>query len=408
MLCVRGYWLIVAFAGILIPKARLATKGRWMLFSKIKKALAGNTAPVVWFHSASLGEFEQGLPVMQAYKEAFPEVKLCATFFSPAGYEIRKNHPLIDYAFYLPLDTHINAKWFLNLVQPKEIFFVKYEYWYCFMTQIHKRKIPLYSISTLITQHHLFFQWYGILNRRTIPFFNQFFVQNQETYEHLKTLGVSKLQISGDTRFDRVKKTAASPKSFPEIAAWKGNKDLMVVGSAWLEDMQVLAEFINQSGDDLKIIIAPHEIEASDIKKLSSFISRDFGIFTKDGLRDDHDVLFLDTIGMLSNLYQYATLAYIGGGFSYGLNNSLEAVVFGLPVVFGNEKLAKYPEAAELEERKIGFPIGNEEECTAALTKLRNDQAHYQKARENALSYIEEKAGATAKIMNYILAEHEG
>lgn len=382
--------------------------GRKHLFKELKQALKSNKHPVVWFHAASLGEFEQGLPVMEAYRTVFPAHKVLVTFFSPSGYEQRQDHPIADFTFYLPLDTRSNAKRFVDLVNPIKVFFIKYEYWFHFLSEVKQRDIPLYSISAMFTPNQIFFKAYGGFNRKILSFFHHTFVQNQSSLELLKSIGIKSASVSGDTRFDRVLNTIAKPIAYPTIEKFKGSAQLMVIGSAWPSDMEVLREFINNSKDGLKLIIAPHLIDQSTVKKIATGLSQKAHCYSQSNdIPENTEILILDTMGMLSSIYQYGDFAYIGGAFGDGLHNILEAVAFGLPVVFGNKGLEKFPESNELQELGGAFSVATEQASSEILNKLNEDIQFRAETSEICKRYVQESVGATQHIIDYLKNESE-
>lgn len=403
---IRFYSFLIQISSPFNEKAKSFLSGRKGVLITLKKDLDPNMSPITWFHAASLGEFEQGLPVIEAYKVAFPSHKILVTFFSPSGYEQRKKHPLADYTSYLPLDTGYNAKQFIDIVKPTRVFFIKYEYWFHYLKEVNQRNIPLYSVSARFTPNHIFFKAYGGFHRRILGFFNHTFVQNQSSLELLKSIGIEATSISGDTRFDRVLKTIADPSPYPTIEEFKGTDQLMIIGSAWSSDMQVLQEFINNSEDGLKFLIAPHLINDSGVRKVTSGLTKSIHRYSENNnIPDATEVLILDTMGMLSSVYQYGDFAYIGGAFGDGLHNILEAVAFGLPVVFGNKGLEKFPESHELQELGGAFSINDERAASGILNKLYKDDQFRAKTSEICKRYIQESAGATQHIIDYLKNE---
>lgn len=405
---IRFYSFLIQIAAPFNEKAKSFLSGRKGLFVTLRKKLDQNTSPVAWFHAASLGEFEQGLPVMEAYKVAFPSHKILVTFFSPSGYEERKNHPIADYTSYLPLDTSHNARQFIEIVNPTKVFFIKYEYWFHYLKEVNQRNIPLYSISARFTPNHIFFKAYGGFHRRILGFFNHTFVQNQLSLELLKSIGIEATSISGDTRFDRVLKTIANPSPYPTIQKFKGADQLMIIGSAWSSDMQALQAFINNSDDGLKFLIAPHQINDSGVRKVTAGLTKSVHRYSEsEVIPDATEVLILDTMGMLSSVYQYGDFAYIGGAFGDGLHNILEAVAFGLPVVFGNKGLEKFPESHELQELGGAFSVATEQAASEILNKLKKDNSFRAETSEICKRYVQDSAGATQHIIDYLKNESE-
>lgn len=402
---IRLYFFFIRLASLYKEKAKLFVAGRRSVFEELGSFAGSNDKPIAWFHAASLGEFEQGLPVMEAYKKEHRSKAIIVTFFSPSGYEQRKTHPIADFTCYLPMDTKLNAKRFLDTINPEAVFFIKYEYWYYYLKEISIRSIPLYSISALFTPNHIFFKSYGSFYRKMLEYFKHTFVQNTSSLDLIKNVGISEASVSGDTRFDRVLQTTASPEHYPEIVTFKGDAKLCIIGSAWPSDMRVLLSFINQSSDELKFIIAPHLIDGANVEKV--MIGLAVKTYKYSGSKDiphDTKVLMLDTMGMLSSVYQYGDFAYIGGAFGDGLHNILEAVTFGLPVVYGDKGLEKFPESLALQQLKGGFVIKNESEANHILTQLTDDKFR-QSASKICKDYISNNAGATQHIMAYLTSE---
>jgi len=399
---IRCYYFFIKIASLFNAKASLFISGRKNLLYDLKDAIT-DSQNIIWFHAASLGEFEQGLPVMEAYKAHFPTHKILVTFFSPSGYEERKNHPMADWVFYLPMDSKRNAKRFLDIVKPKSVFFIKYEYWFHFLSEISQRNIPLYSISALFTQDHIFFKSHGAFHRRMLHFFDHTFVQNESSLQLLNDIGIKKASISGDTRFDRVLKTIGKPNNYPDIETFKGHNLLMVIGSAWPSDMQILNEFINASPEDLKFIIAPHLIDDLNVKKVTSGLEVKMHRYSSvEEIPTKAKVLILDTMGMLSSVYQYGDFAYVGGAFGDGLHNILEAVAFGLPVIFGNIGLKKFPESLALQKLGGAFSIKSKIEASTVLKKLTIDDSFRSTTSDICRQYVLDNAGATDHIISYL------
>lgn len=396
------YRFAATFISPFNKKAKKAVTDRKTSLVKLREQLNSNSAPIIWFHAASLGEFEQGLPVMEQVKKHFPNHKLLVTFFSPSGYDHRKNHPVCDFTSYLPWDSRKNAHDFIEMVNPKAVVFIKYEYWYHHLNMTSKSGIPLVSISALFTPKHIFFKPHGGLHRKMLRFFNHTFVQNESSKSLLKNIGIQNVSVSGDTRFDRVLKTMASPEKQTAIEQFIDNREVFVVGSAWTEDMEVLAPFINQNAQKIKVIIAPHLVEDGHVSKIESYLNDRAIRYTEFDQYSGENILILNTIGMLSNTYQYGDFAYIGGAFGDGLHNILEAVAFGLPVVYGNKGLEKFPESIELQTKGGGFSIHNATEASDILNKLLNDKVYRKEASAICKIYVQAKAGATDIIMNYL------
>lgn len=396
-----GIWFYIFAIRLVSPfnaKAKTFLTGRKVVFQSIKAFKSKENRDILWFHAASLGEFEQGLPVMERFKAKYPNYAIVVSFFSPSGFEKRKNHPVADFTCYLPIDSRKNANEFIQALAPKAAFFIKYEFWSYYLKASQNIGIPVYSLSARFTPKHTFFKPWAKFQRSILSLISHFFVQTQQSQELLNSIGISSSTISGDTRFDRVQQTVAQPKAFEKIAAFREDKKLLIVGSAWSSDMQVISEFINTS-ENLKVIIAPHEVDKKHIDLIIQHLKKPFELYTQES-EYSTDTLILNTIGMLSDIYQYGDFAYIGGAMGPGLHNILEAVAFGLPVVFGNKGLDKFPESKELADKKGAIIISNQEEATQALSRFIND-SHREKASHKCLEYIQEKAGATDRIMAY-------
>ncbi|MCE7993284.1 MAG: 3-deoxy-D-manno-octulosonic acid transferase [Roseivirga sp.] len=407
---IAAYGLIIRLAALFNPKAGKFINGRQGIFQTWENYFTNNQRPVAWFHAASLGEFEQGRPVIEAFKKSYPEHIIFITFFSPSGYELRKNDKIGDLITYLPLDTPANAKRLLDTVKPSVVFFIKYEFWYHYLNQASQRTVPLYCISAVFTPDHIFFKRHGALHRRMLRFFDHIFVQNHQSLKLLQNIDIASASISGDTRFDRVIKTLDNPDKYPLIEAFKGNSGIMVVGSSWESDMQYLNKVINEDKSDTKFIIAPHEVHEQSITGLRKGLTRKLACITQDDEQTiiEADVLIIDTIGMLSSVYQYGDFAYIGGAFGDGLHNILEAVTFGLPVVFGNKGLDKFPESLELAGMGGAFSISSQAELADIYARLSTDDTFRNEASAICRQYIQASTGATTKIMTYLNASYEG
>lgn len=395
---IRFYYFIIFFASFFNKKASLWLNGRKdCAFIRLKES--------IWFHFASLGEFEQGRPVLEALRLKYPDDKLVITFFSPSGYEVRKNTPLADAVYYLPLDTAKNAREFLDAINPKIAVFTKYEYWYHFFNETHKRRIPLYVISGIFRPNQIFFKWHGGLHRKILSFVSHFFVQDEQSKQLLQNIGITNADVSGDTRFDRVWENAKHPKAIPIIEEFKNNQKLFIAGSTWPQDEKMVATLAIQH-PDWKFIFAPHEIKEEQIGKLIELLPINTAIkysqlTTLYSPLTTHQILIIDNIGMLSSLYQYGDIAYIGGGFGVGIHNTLEAAAFGLPVIFGPE-YSKFKEAKDLIAIKAGFSIADENELKGIADTLINETAFYNNACKQAGDYVTEHTGATRLIVDHI------
>ncbi len=394
---VQLYFIAIYFVSFFNKKARLWINGR-------KNCVLIRYQDSIWFHFASLGEFEQGGPVLEEIKRLHPDNKIVITFFSPSGYEIRKNTPLADAVYYLPLDTAANAREFINAIQPKMAIFTKYEYWYHFFNEMHNREIPVYVISGIFRPKQVFFKWYGSLHRRMLGFVNWFFVQDDRSKTLLQQLGINNVTISGDTRFDRVWANAQQPKSIPAVEEFKNKNKVFIAGSTWPPDEKLIAALVIQY-PDWKFIIAPHEIGEDRIVKLIELLPE--GSTARysqiSNLKSQISNLIIDNIGMLSSLYQYGDIAYIGGGFGAGIHNTLEAAAFGLPVIFG-PNYSKFKEANDLIALQAGFSINNEVGLKTIAETLINDERLCIDAGIKASNYVETNTGATKSIVDSINA----
>ena len=396
------YSAFIQFISVFNEKARLFVQGRKNWQANLKSKI-DTGAKYIWFHCASLGEFEQGRPVIEELKNQFPEYKIVLTFFSPSGYEIRKNYPLADVVTYLPIDTKSNATAFLNMVNPEKVFFVKYEFWYFYISELKKRNIQLFIISAIFRENQQFFKetpvgkWY----RKMLFKVEHFFIQNEKSGELLKAVGISNFTVSGDTRFDRVATIANSAKEIPVVEKFKGDSLLIIAGSTWKPDEELLAEFINQSG--LKFIIAPHEVSEGNINRIHQLLKKPAISFSKvtESEIDRFQVLIIDSVGLLSSLYRYGNLAYIGGGFGVGIHNILEAATFGLPVIFG-PNYKKFKEAVDLTNDGGAISISNFDELRQALINLINDEIKRNKGSEICRNYVAKNVGSTQIIIKKV------
>ncbi|MDF1548225.1 MAG: glycosyltransferase N-terminal domain-containing protein [Bacteroidales bacterium] len=386
-------------------KAKLWLAGRKGIFKNIRAALKENEKRI-WIHAASLGEFEQGRPVIEALKKGNAKLKIVLTFFSPSGYEIQKNYEFADYVFYLPIDTAGNAKKFINLIKPDFAVFIKYEFWFNYLNTLKKQNIPTYLISSIFRKDQVFFRSYGNWYRKMLKTFNWFFVQNEESKNLLQNLGYKNITVSGDTRFDRVYQIATNAKTFPLIKKFVQNQFTIVLGSSWKADEEILFDFINSDANKIKYIIAPHEIHETNIQRLAGMLKKKIVRYSKlDGNNAENaDILIIDNIGILSSVYQYGHVAYIGGGFGSGIHNILEAATFGLPTLFG-PNYKKFQEAIDLIDLGGAFEVNGKANATEILHKMYLDTKYYQSASNICKKYIETKRGACETITNYLLKE---
>ncbi len=399
---VRLYYFLILISSPFNLKAKQWITGRRNLFKLLKEAIA-DQKNIIWFHCSSLGEFEQGRPVMEEYRKQNPEQKILLTFFSPSGYEVRKNYAGADWVFYMPLDVRQYVRKFLNIVNPDKVIFVKYEFWYHFLHEINKRNIPVYLISANFRRDQLFFKSYGNWYRRMLNYFTFIFVQNIESETLLKSIGINSVTVSGDTRFDRVSDIAGHARNIPEAEVFSGNSKVLVAGSTWPQDEELLVPFINKSPGNIKLIVAQHEISESGLSRLERMLQVKSVRFSR---ADDTNlisakVLIIDNVGMLSFLYKYGSVAYIGGGFGKGIHNILEAAVFGQPVLFG-PNYQKFSEAVELISAKGAFTFSDYGQLDEILNQFFSNVEKLNSASAISKHFVEERVGATGRIMKVI------
>lgn len=399
----------IAWYGLLLiakfhSKIKLFVAGRKATF----KRLEGSIQPswkTVWVHAASLGEYEQGLPLVERLKKQFADHKILLTFFSPSGYEVKKDSTPADLVTYLPLDTAGNASRFLEVVQPELAVFIKYEVWPNYLVELKKRNIPTLLVSGIFKERQAYFQWYGTLLRQSLRHFNHFFVQDEKSRILLKQLGFENVTVSGDTRFDRVAQILERDNRMPLIASFKEGFPCLVAGSTWPEDEKVLLPFINTTRAKVKFIIAPHTIKRNAIQRLQGAISGETLLYseleTAAQSLTSAEVLIIDNVGLLTKIYSYADIAFVGGGFATGLHNTLEPAVFGIPVIIG-PNYSNFAEASELVQKNGIFPVRTPEEFNRKVTEMLNYSELAQRTGAINASYIRKKVGATNMIMEYI------
>ena len=411
------YNFILLFASQLLkilalfsPKLNLFVQGRKSVFEILKNNIQ-EFDKTIWFHAASLGEYEQGLPVIEKVKQQYPNHKIIITFFSPSGYEVRKNNTVADVTVYLPLDTISNAKQFLKVVHPEMVFFIKYEFWPNYLKELRNQNIKTYLISGVFRKNQAFFKWYGGFYRKALKTFTYFFVQNETSKKLLQSIGFENVKISGDTRFDRVVAILEKDNTIDFIEQFKNNQTTIVIGSSWPKDEELLVNFINQAADNVKFIIAPHNINHNQILNLKSQISKKTVLFSEkeemlkqvqqDKL-EDFQVFIIDTIGILSKIYSYADIAYVGGGFGNpGVHNLLEPATFGIPIVIG-PNYSHFAEAIALVGLKGCVSIKNQSELNDALNLLlQNEQERLEKGHICS-TFVQMNKGATEHILSNI------
>ncbi|PTM11161.1 MAG: 3-deoxy-D-manno-octulosonic acid transferase [Bacteroidetes bacterium] len=393
----------IGMVSIFNKKLMLGVKGRKETFNLIPSKISDHDK-TIWFHCASLGEYEQGLPVFEQIKVKYPNHKIVLTFFSPSGYEIRKNTPIADVVAYLPLDTIKNAKQFLNLVHPELVIFVKYEIWPNYLLELKKRNIHAVLISALFRNNQTFFKSSGKWMEKALFAFKHIFVQNEQSKTLLNNIGYNEVTISGDTRFDRVSNQLNINNSLNFIETFKQDRLCIVAGSTWPEDEALLIDFINADNSDIAYIIAPHNIKSQQISNLKKQLNKTAILYSEKDTLDARKakVFIVDTIGLLSKIYNYADIAYVGGAIgTTGLHNTLEAAVFGVPIIIGNNH-EKFPEASTMIKNQGMFSVSNQTEFSAKLSELILDNDLREKSGKRNANYISKNKGAVTQIMAYL------
>jgi 3-deoxy-D-manno-octulosonic-acid transferase len=410
----RLYGWLVALAAFSNPKARLMRQGQRRAWAQIKAVFGQNTDPVAWFHCASLGEFEQGRPVIEGFRAAFPHYKILLTFFSSSGCEAQKHYAGADLVCYLPADSPGHARRLLDLVRPSIVFFVKYEFWHFYAREVARRHIPLVCFSAVFRPDQVYFKPWGGFFRRILHNFDHFFVQNERTEQLLRQLGLSQVALGGDTRFDRVLAIAGQPQPIPVVERFKAGQPLMVLGSTWPSDVAVVAPVLDQWPGPLRLVVAPHELPEAKLRETeAAFPHRKIIRFSQVGPATDlaaYDLLLIDNIGMLNQLYRYGEVAWVGGAFQQGLHNILEAAVHGVPVLFGNLNYHKAEEAHDLLAAGGAFAVANGQELAEVLGRLLAQADARAQAGAIASAYVRARAGATPKVLAYcqqVLGEAE-
>ena len=399
---------ILKLLALFSPKMKLFVDGRKAVFQTLKDKIHPEDK-VFWFHAASLGEYEQGLPVIEKVKTQFPHHKIVITFFSPSGYEVRKNNTIADVTVYLPLDSKANAKEFLDLIHPEKVFFIKYEFWPNYLLELKQRNISTYLISGIFRENQVFFKWYGGFYRNALKSFNYFFVQNEKSKVLLQSIGFTNVRVSGDTRFDRVVAILEKDNSLDFIEQFKNNQTTIVIGSSWPKDEELLVNFMNQADDNVKFIIAPHNIKAEQIQNLQQSITKKTILFSeynewtsRDLSLREYNVFIIDTIGILTKIYSYADIAYVGGGFGNpGVHNILEPATFGIPIVIGSN-YSHFAEATALVGLEGCISVKNQSELNEAFDLLlQNEDERYEKGHICS-TFVQMNKGATNNILKHI------
>ena len=407
-LAIELYSLCVELVSPFNKKALMMRLGQWKTNGILRKNIDRN-AKYIWFHAASLGEFEQGRPMIEKIREAHPEYKVLLTFFSPSGYEVRKNYNGADVICYLPFDTPYRVHKFLNLANPAIAVFIKYEFWYNYLSELKRRKIPVYIISAIFRPQQLFFRWYGFPYKQVLYTYTHLFVQDEASRELLAGRGISNVTVCGDTRFDRVIDVQHQAKAIPQVERFVTDPDgrrhlTLIAGSSWPQDEEILLSYFNEH-TEMKLIIAPHEIHREHLMYIESLLKRPSvrlsDVRTDESLLDGKDCIIVDSFGLLSSIYRYGTIAYIGGGFGAGIHNTLEAAVYGIPVVFG-PKYHKFKEARDLIAVGGGFSISSEQAFRSKMDELLTLPDKLSAAGDAAGRFVNGNAGSTDRILKKI------
>ena len=402
-LAIAAYDILVHLDAPFSRKPRHMIKGQRVIYAQLRQQM-NPEKEYVWFHAASLGEFEQGRPLMERLKEEYPDLGIILTFFSPSGYEVRKDYKGADVVCYLPFDKPRNVKRFLNLARPKAAFFIKYEFWKNYLDALKKREIPVYSISSIFRRNQVFFKWYGGFMRRVLGDFEHLFVQDEASRRYLQAIHVENVTVVGDTRFDRVLAIRKQAKILPLVEQFLSQNEgpVLVAGSSWQPDEDLFIDYFNDH-PNLRLIIAPHVIDESHLVEIVGKLNRPYIRYSKADEKKlkKADCLIIDCYGLLSSIYRYGQIAYIGGGFGAGIHNTVEAAVWGMPVIFG-PKYQKFKEAVELLQMGGGFTIQSKEELYKVLDNLLSNDNALKEAGEKAGSYVKDQTGATETILAHI------
>ena len=395
------YDLAVHLVAPFSRKPRKMMKGHWVVYELLRQQVEKD-ARYIWFHAASLGEFEQGRPLIEKIRAEYPDYRILLTFFSPSGYEVRKNYSGADIVCYLPFDKPRNVKKFLDIANPCMAFFIKYEFWKNYLDELYKRRIPVYSLSSIFRRVQVFFKWYGGIYRHVLRDFDHLFVQNEASKRFLSKIGITRVTVVGDTRFDRVLQIREEAKELQLVEKFKKDSLTFVAGSSWGPDEDLFIQYFN-SHPEMKLIIAPHVIDENHLVEIISKLKRPYVRYTRANEKNVQkaDCLLIDCFGLLSSIYRYGEIAYIGGGFGVGIHNTLEAAVYGIPVIFG-PKYHKFMEATQLLEAKAAYSIKDYAEFEALHDKMLADDAFLKQTGANAGNYVISNAGATDKVMRMI------
>ena len=396
------YLIGVAIASHFNEKVRKMWRGERDATRVLQEKVDPN-AQYVWFHAASLGEFEQGRPLMEQLRREHPDYKILLTFFSPSGYEVRKNYEGADIICYLPLDTIVNARRFLRAIRPVMAFFIKYEFWYNYLHILKHRNVPVYSVSSIFRPDQIFFKWYGRQYAHVLNCFTHFFVQNEVSKQLLAKIGIKDVSIVGDTRFDRVLQIKEAAKQLPIVEAFCQQSKVFIAGSSWQPDEDIFIPYLN-AHPDWKMVIAPHVIGEDHLKQIMDKLEGRkvvrYTEATEENVKDA-DVLIIDCFGLLSSIYHYATVTYVGGGFGVGIHNTLEAAVWGVPVIFGPNN-QRFQEAQGLKACGGGLEIQNADDFNHVMQRFLDDPQSLEKASKEAGDFVKQRAGATDRVLSFV------
>lgn len=394
--------LFLKLIALFHPKIKLFVDGRKEVMSYLKKNISEGDS-IIWVHTASLGEFEQGLPIIEQLKQNYPEYRILVTFFSPSGYEVKKNTAAADLVTYLPMDTKKNAIEFLDLVNPKLVIFVKYEIWPNYLRALSQRNIPTLLISALFKENQIYFKSYGGFMRKALHNFTHIFVQDTKSIELLSKINIKNTAISGDTRFDRVIEILERDNNLAFMENFKNGAKTLVAGSTWPDDEEVLVPYINTGESSLKFVLAPHNIKPEHINKLKSSINKKTILYSELENKDlsAYEVLIIDTIGLLTKIYSYAEISYVGGGFATGLHNTLEPAVYGIPVIIG-PSFKGFKEAEDLVNKGGVLVVKSPAEFFTLVNDLLKDEEHLKRTGDINSTYVSENKGASIQIMAYV------
>ncbi len=405
------YTLSIRFASLFNPKARQWVDGRKNLLSKLKKSGISDDH-IIWVHCASLGEFEQGRPIIEKLRITYPDHRILITFFSPSGYEVRKNYEFADYIYYLPSDTKRNARKFIKYIKPRLVIFIKYEFWFNYIHELYRQKIPLIFVSVIFRPSQHFFKPWGNWAVKQLVKITYLYVQNEESIDLLDKVGIYHAEINGDTRFDRVSELSESNVKFPVVEKFKGESKLLIGGSTWPKCEDLLLQVLTESQEKFKLVIAPHEIGKDHISEIiTKYASLNPVLFSEtmdENTFETSKVMIIDSIGALSYIYKYADVAYVGGGFGVGIHNLLEVSTYGIPVIFG-PNYHKFREAIDLIDVGGGFTVNSVSEFVSIFDKLLSDKEYFINSSDAARNYVNKNVGATHLVINkvkeYIMAD---